>query len=75
MIIDAILDRKDGIPYTRESMKYIYDSATTFNFDYVASAFDMGTNEDCQKALAKYIDENNYNESIKDYIYSKNWIV
>lgn len=74
MIIDAILDRKDGLPYTEKEARYIYNQATFFGMDYLARAFDIGTNEDCQKALAKYIDDNEYNESIKNYVFSVNWV-
>ena len=74
MIIDAILDRKDGSPYTKETAKYIYDQAMFFEMDELARAFDLGENSDCQKQLAEYIDRNGYNENIKAYIYSQKWV-
>ena len=70
MIIDAILDRREGLPYNEKCARYIYDQATFFEMDSLARAFDMGSNEDCQRELARYIDSNDYNESIKDFVYS-----
>ena len=76
MIIDEILDFK----YFKENnqryepdMKYIYDEAMFFEFDYISKALDYGTNEDIQKALCRYIDDNNYNPAVKDFINSINW--
>lgn len=74
MIIDAILDRQGGVPYTEETARYIYDQAMFWGFYDLASAFDCGTNEDCQRELAKYIDVQEYRESIKDYVYSQKWV-
>ena len=65
MIIDEILDFK----YFRENnqkyepdMKYMYDEAMLFGIDYLAEALDNGNNNDIQKALCRYIEENNYPE-------------
>ena len=76
MIIDEILDFK----YFRENkqkfepdMKYIYDEAMEFGFDYLAEALDNGNNNDIQKALCRYVDENEYNPAIKDFINQINW--
>lgn len=74
MIIDAILDRRDGSPYTMETAKYIYDEATLFKMNDLARAFDCGSNEDCQRELARYIDLNEYNPDLKKYIYSVDWV-
>jgi hypothetical protein len=73
MIIDAILDRKDGHPYTYETAKYIYDESMIFKMWHIADAFDCGDNADMQNALCDYIDYNNYNPEIKNYIRSVNW--
>lgn len=75
MIIDVILDRKDGVEYdAREASKYMYDEAVIFEFDYLVRALDSGTNKDVQDALCKYIDKNDYNPDLKDYIRSQIWV-
>ena len=43
-------------------------------FDYITIAMDYGTEEDVRKALCRYIDDNEYNEKIKDYINSRAWL-
>ena len=40
----------------------------------ITAAMDYGENSDVQKALCDYIDGNEYNPAIKDYICSVNWI-
>lgn len=78
MIIDLILDRKDGYAY---DPKEFYDEVTEYASDFdanymrdIARALDSGTNKDIQKALCKYIDIESYNPKIKDYINSVNWL-
>ena len=81
MIIDLILDRRDneqsigGDTYDahafyREVMEYesIFDMTRD-----ISEALDYGTENDVRKALCSYIDREQYNPSIKDYINSKNW--
>ena len=75
MIIDAILDRKHGKPYNSyKVLKYIYDEAMFFKFDYIIGALDYGDEIDIKRALCNYIDSQNYNPAIKDYINSVNWL-
>lgn len=73
MIIDLILDRKDGDDY----------NARDFYFNVleygepgwaITRALDGGTNRDVQKALADYIMDNGYNPEICGYIFSVDWI-
>lgn len=77
MIVDLILDRKDGINYKPENF---YRECMTYNgiFDGIADgitkAMDYGTEEDVRKELCKYITNNEYNPEICDYINSVNWI-
>ena len=81
MIIDVILDRR---AYEREDKNFgwyderqfrdLYDYATSFGFDYLASAIDGGTEKDVKTALCRYIDENGYRPSIKRYVRSVEWI-
>lgn len=77
MVIDLILDRKDGEPYDpkhfyNECMEYsaIFDGM----FDAVTAAMDYGTEKDVKEALCKYIKDCEYNPEIMDYINSVNWI-
>ena len=78
MIIDEILDFKYfvetyGLENVEPDMKYIYDEATLFGFDYLAEALDNGDNQDIQKALCRYIDDNNYPAYLLAFINSINW--
>jgi hypothetical protein len=71
MVIDLILDRKDGKPY---NAKEFYNQVTLYRDYVIAEALDNGENKDVQKALCDYIEHNGYNPKIKDYIKSINWI-
>lgn len=73
MIVDAILDRKAYPSYTQEDMDYILNEAKTMDFDYITSAFETGSNKEIQAALCKYIDEQDYNPEIKEYINKNIW--
>jgi hypothetical protein len=57
MIIDIILDRRDGaINYVPEThLKFIYDYATFFHMNNLASAIDGGTEDDVKAALMDYV--------------------
>lgn len=82
MIIDLILDRKDHEeatgndtynPYRfyREVMSY----ESIFEMDRdISSALDYGTEDDVRKALCKYVDDNQYDPDIKNYVNSKTWL-
>lgn len=73
MIIDLILDRKDGKPY---SPNKFYDEVSEYGTigDDIAGALNYGTNENVQNVLCSYIKENNYAPSICKYIKSVNWL-
>ena len=74
MIIDKILDRKDGEPYS--ALSFYNDMVAyheTGGLD-IAEALDTGANKDVQKQLALYIINNDYDISIIQYIYSVRWI-
>lgn len=78
MIIDLILDRKDGVPYSAHDF-YIacrgYEQLQigTHGED-ISIAMDYGDNKDVQRVLCQYIDRNEYNPAIKDYIRSQVWV-
>lgn len=76
MIIDLILDRKDGQQYdAKDFYNNILQYEKTFHFrPDISRALDGGTNEDVQRALCAYIDENGWNPAIKDYINSVDWL-
>lgn len=73
MIIDLILDRKDGTPY---EPKRFYNSCMNYGgkfADEITRAMDAGTEEDVKAALCAYID-GEYNPEIKNYIHSVKWL-
>lgn len=78
MIIDSILDRKNGRRYNThdfylEVRKYERLGVGTRGED-ISIAMDYGDNKDVQRVLCQYIDRNKYNSSIKDYIRSQEWV-
>ena len=75
MIIDEILDRKDGAGYDpKEFYDYVSHSLGTLNAEDIASALDSGTEADVKKALCEYVKLGEYNPAICDYINSVNWL-
>ena len=75
MIIDIILDAKDGDYNPREFYNYVSESEAFFDSDWsISRALDSGTNQDVQNALCKYIDVNQYNSEIKTFINLFTWI-
>lgn len=79
MLIDEILDRKadreDGI-YNYDPKKlynYLIDSIPHSYHD-VARAMDEGTNADVQAKMCEYIDLEEYNPDIKDFVNSVDWL-
>ena len=74
MIVDLILDRKDGHPYRA---KEFYDNVMAYEegTDYERSrALDGGTEKDVKKALCDYIINNDYNPKICNYINKVTWL-
>ena len=73
MIIDLILDRKDGTPY---EPKTFYNSCMDYGSiaDEITRAMDAGTEENTKAALCAYIDEQEYNPETKNYIHSVKWL-
>ena len=77
MIIDLILDRRDAEKYG--DFEY---NARAFYFGVmgygeigheITRAMDGGTESDTKRALCDYIDNNEYNPKIKDYIKARVW--
>lgn len=75
MIIDIILDRKDGaISYdASKHLKAIYDYATDAGMTELATAVDGGTEDDVKAALMCYIATCGYPLELLDYIASMRW--
>lgn len=75
MIIDIILDRRDGaIKYTAAThLKAIYDYATDAHMSDIAAAVDGGTEDDVKAALMCYIVTSSYPLELLDYIASVRW--
>lgn len=73
MIIDKILDRKDGDPYTP---KQFYNDVVQYGEPGfgIASAMDDGDDLDVKNELCAYIIDNDYNMAVCDYIRSVNWL-
>ena len=75
MIIDAILDRRACPEYYGErEIEYILEEADIFGFNEITRAFATGNNRNVQNALCNYIDNNEYNPEIKDFVKSVNWV-
>lgn len=75
MIIDVILDRKDGaISYdASKHLKAIYDYATDAGMSDIAAAVDGGNENDVRAALMRYIKVCGYPSALLDYIASVRW--
>ncbi len=78
MIIDAILDRKHGLPFDAEEFEsYVIGQAGVFGFEYFRPAFfgpDSEIKEDnVKRALVMYIVRNNYRLELIPYVLSVRW--
>ena len=74
MIIDLILDRKDGVTYDpREFYWEVWDYRTDFSV-LICAAFDLKDEDVIKSALCLYVKKNDYSEHICDYINSVNWL-
>ena len=73
MIIDLILDRKDGYKYNVEDFYRDCVEYGEVGFE-ITRALDSGTEKDVKQALCDYIIENGYNKNICKYINSVNWL-
>ena len=77
MIIDLILDRKDGQQYdAREFYFSVMDYRETAGdwADGIARALDSGTEDDVRGALCRYIIEAGYPAALCAWICRQNWL-
>ena len=72
MIIDRILDRKDGHPYRAKEFYNDVFNYGEIGFD-ITRAMDSGSEKDVKKALCNYI-MGEYNPKICDYINKVQWL-
>ena len=73
MIIDQILDRKDGYGYEPKEF-YLYCNGYNEHGNNIARAMDAGTNKDIQRAICEYITDNGYSSDICDYVNAVYWL-
>ena len=77
MIIDLILDRKDGEQYTvKEFLQGVkrYSGTWPEMCKPIIEAFESGQDINVKRQLCLYIDNQGYNPKIKDYINGVNWL-
>jgi uncharacterized metal-binding protein len=75
MVIDLILDRKDGKEYDKNTFfKEVLEYSKDGNFYDISNAFGMGSEKDVKNALCDYIDRNEYNPAIKAFIKQSKWL-
>lgn len=73
MIIDLVLDRKEGFPYSDVRFYHELIQYGEVGFE-IARAMDSGTEKDIQESLCDYIVKNDYNIEICEYIRSVKWL-
>ena len=73
MIIDIILDRKDGEKYNPEQFYRDVTEYGEIGFD-ITRAMDSGTEKDVKSALCKYVTDNGYADRICKYVKSVKWL-
>ena len=76
MIIDLICSKKElknNKPLSPESIRYILEECRIFEFDEIAVAVNSRNNDATKKALCNYIDRNEYNPEIKNFILNTTW--
>lgn len=73
MVIDKILDRKDGLEY---NAKQFYNDVSQYGdiANEIALAMDEGEEVEVKRALNIYVVQNDYNPNICNYINSVNWL-
>lgn len=76
MIIDLILDRRDGVSFDAERFYadiLDYSEIWPEMCEPIISALANFDENGAKKALCQYIDDEGYNPEIKDYIYTVSW--
>ena len=76
MIIDLILDKRDdndNEPLTERAIKYLLDECDIFGFTEIRRAVYSRNERAIKTALCEYIDNNEYNPDLKDFINNTTW--
>lgn len=76
MIIDLILDAKDGDYIARGFYNRVnqYESEYDSNWP-ITRALEGGANDDVVDRLCEYVDDNCYDPTIKEFIRSFTWVL
>lgn len=76
MLIDIILDRRDGEEYNaRRLYSYLQEEGNIFPFYWdIARVMDEGTEEDVKETLCRYVKEHGYRQELCDYVRSVEWL-
>lgn len=73
MVIDTILDRKDGCRYDRSEQEYIEEIARTYGFINLAKAFKTENEEMAKTELKKYVKKQGYSSDLNEFIDNQQW--
>lgn len=74
MVIDCIMDRKEGIEYDKNDfLEYVINENDDCLFDDLIFALELNKELETKVALSKYVVDNGYNPDICGYIWSVNW--
>lgn len=73
MIIDCILDRRDGSLYSPDDF---YRNVFAYGEvgEDITKAMDFGTEQDVKSAICEYIIRNEYDPDICGYVWSNRWL-
>lgn len=74
MLIDLILDRKDGLTYDPRDFYYNLMVYGGTEAEAISKAMDEGNEKDVREALCAYVLRENYNPAICDYIQAVKWL-
>lgn len=76
MLIDIILDRRDGAEYKASRLfAYLLEDGEVFPFYRdIARVMDEGMEEDVKETLCRYVTEHGYRRELCDYVRSVKWL-
>ena len=72
-MVFLILERRDGAPYTKQTIAQIREYCDVFGFADISRAIDTKDETAMKEALCAYID-GEYNPDIKAYVQSVDWL-
>lgn len=80
MVIDIIIDRRDAIQdcgeddWDCDKARELYNAADDTSMPDLCYALDYLEEEDVKRELCKYIDDQGYRPSLKDFVNSVDWL-